>query len=94
MIAYCGPGSGAQGAVSLAILETLRPRPILVFGGTGLLGEGRVCSTRYTRESEAECSSLEERFQTKEIFEEGFKQERNGAEPSRGNSVPSAEPTR
>lgn len=91
VIAHRGPSSGGQGAVSLAILETLPPDTILVFGSTGLLGEGRVCSTCYTRESETECSSLEESLQTKETFEEGFKQERKGAEPSQGNSVPSAE---
>ena len=52
VIAHRGPGSGGQGAVSLAILETLPPHTILVFGSRGLLGEGRVWSPCYTRESE------------------------------------------
>lgn len=94
VIAHRGPGSGGQGAVSLAILETLPPHTILVFGSRGLLGEGRVCSPCYTRESETECSSLKESLHTKETFEEGFKQERKGAKPSQGSSVPSAESAR
>ena len=84
VVAHRGPSSGGQGAVSLAILETLPPDTILVFGSTGLLGEDRVCSTCYTRESETECSSLKKVFKQKKPLKKVSNKREKGPSQAKG----------